>query len=397
MIAFSLSKNKRRVNLRLILSAFALQVFIAFFALYLPFGKRALGALSASFQSVIDYSNEGINFLFGELAADTFGFIFVIRVLPVIIFFSALISVLYYLKIMPFIVGVLGGLVSRILGTSKVESLSAVANIFFDQSQSPLVVKPYLKTLSKAEFFSVMAVGLASVSGAILAGYAVLGVNLDYLITASFMAAPGGLLMANILFPKDPAEKDVSVVSEGKSENKAKVSNVIEAAANGAVEGLTLAAGIGATLLAFIAIIALLNGMFEGVGEIFGVKGLSFDQLLGWAFSPLMWCLGIPWEEAVSTGNLIGKKLILNEFVAFVDLIGVQETLSPHSVAVVTIALCGFANFSSLAILLGGLGALVPSRRSEIAKLGLHAVAAGTLSNLMSAAIVSFLLLSPVL
>lgn len=393
LIAFALSNRKKSINLRVVGAAFGLQLFFAVFVLYVPFGQAVLASLANGVSAVLGYAKAGTDFIFGGFTSDSFGFVFLIQVLPVIIFVSALMSVLYYLRIMPVLVKLFGGAVSKLVGTTPVESLCAAANIFFDQSQSPLVVRPYIDRMSDTQFFTVMVCGLSSISGAILGGYASMGISLDFLIAAAFMAAPGGLLMAKIIMPDDPKEKnnqDIDLSSVDTMGDPAV--NVVEAAANGALEGLKLAAAIGGTLLAFVALIALMNGMVGGIGGLFGIEDLSLDSILGALFAPFMYLLGIPWEEAAIAGNMVGQKLILNEFVAFANLAQIQSTLSDHTVSVVTFALCGFANFSALAILLGGLGSIAPSKKHLIASFGLRAVAAGTLSNLMSAALASILI-----
>lgn len=394
-MAFLLSGNKKAINIRVVGSAFLLQFSVAVFVLVLPVGKDILTAMSNGVNTVINYSNVGIEFLFGGLTdMNSVGFIFVVKVLPIIIFASALMAVLYYLHIMQWVVKIFGGILHKIIGTKRVESLCAAANIFLGQTEAPLVIRPYLGKISDAQFFTVMVSGLASISGTILAGYAALGVNMDYLIAASFMAAPGGLLMAKIIMPDpEPNESDAHLLEVDGFDEGAHPTNVIEAAANGAADGLKLAANIGAMLLAFVALIAMLNGMLGGIGDWFGYGDLTFNMILGKIFAPLMYVMGIPWAEADIAGNLIGTKLILNEFVAYVELFKLPEgSLSPHSTMVVTFALCGFANLSSIAILMGGFGVLVPKRRHLIAKWGLKAVAAGSLSNLMSAALASLLM-----
>lgn len=399
-LAYLLSDNKKAINLRVVGSAFILQVMVAIFVMKVGFGQDILKAMSDGVNEIISYSNVGIEFLFGDLAdMSKIGFVFVIKVLPIIIFASALMSVLYYLHVMQWVVKLLGGVIRWIIGTKRVESLCAAANIFLGQTEAPLVIRPYLGKISNAQFFTVMVSGTASISGTILAGYASLGIDMGYLIAASFMAAPGGLLMAKIIMP-DPEpeaedeEDDLLDVDSFDDENKP--ANVIEAAANGAADGLKLAANIGAMLLAFVALIAMLNGILGGIGGWFGYGSLSFDLILGWVFSPLMYLMGIPWAEADVAGNLVGTKLILNEFVAYVDLMDLlkdnPDALSERSTVIITFALCGFANLSSIAILLGGFGVLVPERRHLIAKWGLKAVAAGSLSNLMSAVIVGLLI-----
>ena len=394
-MAYLLSGDKKAINPRVVISAFLLQLAIAVFVLVLPIGKDILAGMSNGVNTVINYSNVGIEFLFGGLTdMNSVGFIFVVKVLPIIIFASSLMAVLYYLNIMQWVVKIFGGILHKIIGTKRVESLCAAANIFLGQTEAPLVIRPYLGKISDALFFTVMVSGLASISGTILAGYAALGVNMDYLIAASFMAAPGGLLMAKIIMPDpDPYESDAHVLEVAAFEEDEMPTNIIEAAANGAADGLKLAANIGAMLLAFVALIAMLNGMLGGIGGWFGYGDLTFNMILGKIFAPLMYVLGIPWAEADVAGNLIGTKLILNEFVAYVELFKLPEgALSAHSTMVVTFALCGFANLSSIAILMGGFGVLVPKRRHLIAKWGLKAVAAGSLSNLMSAALASLLI-----
>lgn len=395
-IAVLLSKNKRAINFRTVAGAFAIQFLFGAFVLYSSFGQIVLGAMTNGVQSIIDFGNYGINFLFGGLTTnDSIGFIFAINVLPVIIYFSALISVLYYLGIMKWIINLIGGALSKILGSSRAESLSATANIFVGQTEAPLVVRPFIDSMTKSELFAVMCGGLASVAGSVLAGYANMGVPLEYLIAASFMAAPGGLLFAKIIMPETETPKvDLSEVNQSISDQPV---NVIDAAASGASSGLKLALNVGAMLLAFVGLIALLNGIFGGVGSVFGYEELTLELILGYIFSPLAFIIGVPWEEATTIGSFIGQKLVVNEFVAYLNFVPylAEDTpimLSDKSKAIVSFALCGFANLSSIAILLGGLGGIAPSRRGEIARFGLLAVAAGTLSNLMSATIAGLFL-----
>ena len=390
-LAFLLSENRKAISWRTILTAFGLQTLIGGFVLHSDSGEALLGSVSAGVQHIIDYGKDGAEFVFGNLAGFNFGFIFATHVLPVIIFFSALIAVLYHLGIMQKIISIIGGGLHKFLGVSRTEAMSATANIFVGQTEAPLVVRPYISTMTRSQLFAIMVGGLASVSGAVLAGYAGLGVELKYLIAASFMAAPGGLLMAKIIIPEtEHAKIHDGVIADTQATDKA--ANVIDAAAAGAASGLRLAANIGAMLLAFIALIALLNGAMSGIGGLFGVEGLTLQKILGYVFSPLAFLLGIPTGELLTVGGLIGEKLVLNEFVAYVGFSEIKETLSPHTQVIVSFALCGFANLASIAILLGGLGGLAPERRSDIARLGLKAVAAGSLSNLMSAALAGFFL-----
>ncbi|HWM27373.1 MAG TPA: NupC/NupG family nucleoside CNT transporter [Woeseiaceae bacterium] len=385
LVAFLLSSSRKSINRRTIGIAFALQVAIAALILYLPFGRTLLGGVVRGVQHVIDYGNAGIEFVFGTRTYESLGFTIALNVLPVIVFFSALMSVLYYLGVMQKIVGLLGGALHRLLRTSQIESMTAVSNIFVGHTEAPLVVKPYLARVSESELFAVMTCGCATIAGAVMAAYATMGVDLEYLITASFMGAPGGLLMAKILMPEtEPQSESFDPDDTG---DDVRPVNIFEAIGNGAATGLTLALNVGAMLLAFVAMIALLNGMLTGIGGWFGVENLTLQFLLGKLFAPLAFMLGIPWAEAAQAGSLIGQKLIINEFYAYANYVGVKDALAPHTQVVVTFALCGFANLTSIAILLGGLGSLVPSRRRDIARLGLKAVIGGTLSNLMSAAL----------
>ncbi len=397
-IAVLFSNNPKAINLRTVIGALFLQVLIPAIVLLTPWGTSILQGITNGAQSVIDSTNVGIGFLFGPLVSEKmielFGdnsFIFALKVLPVIIFFGALMSVLYYLNIMQWFINVFGGGIQKVLGTSRTESMSAAANIFLGQIEAPLSVKPYLKTMTSSELFAVMAGGLSSVAGAVLIGYASMGISLDYLIAASFMAAPGGLLMAKILVPetKKPKEK---LEIENEQEKEEKAVNILDAAAMGAASGLKLAMNVGAMLIAFISLIALVNMMVGGIGGLFGYGDITMQMILGYLFAPIAFILGIPWSEALQAGSLLGQKLIINEFVAYVDFIANKDLFSSHSQAIITVALCGFANLSSIAILLGGLGIIAPKRRQEIARYGLKAVLAGTLSNFMSATIVGIFL-----
>tara|TARA_Y100000589_G_scaffold326368_1_gene365997 strand:+ start:2952 stop:4193 length:1242 start_codon:yes stop_codon:yes gene_type:complete len=396
-IAVLLSKDRRAINLRTVGGAFTIQFLFGAFVLYTSIGQSVLGAITSGVQSVIDFGNDGINFLFGGLTSnDGIGFVFALQVLPVIIYFSALISVLYYLGIMKWIINLIGGALSKILGSSRAESLSATANIFVGQTEAPLVVRPFIDSMTKSELFAVMCGGLASVAGSVLAGYANMGVPLEYLIAASFMAAPGGLLFAKIIMPETETPK-INLSEVEKVNDIGQQVNVIDAAASGASSGLKLALNVGAMLLAFVGLIALLNGVFGGVGNLFGIEDLTLELILGYIFSPLAFIIGVPWSEATTIGSFIGQKLVVNEFVAYLNLVpylaeDAPMILSEKSKAIVSFALCGFANLSSIAILLGGLGGIAPSRRGEIARFGLLAVAAGTLSNLMSATIAGLFL-----
>ena len=390
-IAVLFSSNRKAIHLRVVAAAFVLQAAIAAFVLYFDWGRRAIGWLSKGVLAIIGYSKAGIDMVFGPLAdTDVVGFSFAINVLPIIIFFAALMSVLYHLRIMEWLVRIVGGALHRIIGTGSIESMNAAANIFVGQTEAPLVVKPYLKGLTDAQFFTVMVSGLASIAGTVLAGYVLMGAELKYLLAAAFMAAPGGLLMAKIIMPDD------EYIPPGKHERlqmeRSEHANVILAAAAGTTEGLRLAVNIGAMLVAFVALIALFNGLVGGVFGLFGIEGVTLQLILGKIFQPLMFLLSVPWEEAEAAGALFGEKIILNEFVAFSHLNDYLAGMSPRTVAVSTFALCGFANLSSIAILLGGLGVLVPEKREVIGRFGIKAVLAASLSNLMSAALAGLLL-----
>ena len=390
LIAFALSSNRKSINWRTIAGGLAIQLIFAFIVLKWEFGRKILLELSAGVQKLISYASEGISFLFGPLADPDFtgGMVFALSVLTIIIFFSALISVLYYLQIMQLIIKILGGGLSRMLGTSQAESVNAAANIFVGQTEAPLVIRPFLGKMTKSELFAVMTGGLASVSGSVLVGYSLLGVPLEYLIAASFMAAPAGLVMAKLMLP----ETEEVDQSNFKLDKDTESVNVIDAAARGAGDGLKLAVNVGAMLLAFIALIALINGILGGIGSIFGYGGLTLEGVLGYVFSPLAFVIGVPWSDAVEAGSFIGQKLVLNEFVAYSNFGPVIPELSEKSVMIISFALCGFANLSSMAILIGGLGSMAPSRRPIIAKLAIRAVIAGTLASLVNAAIAGMFL-----
>ncbi|GAA9656753.1 NupC/NupG family nucleoside CNT transporter [Helicobacter pylori] len=392
LIAWVFSSNKRAINYRTIVSAFVIQVALGALALYVPLGREMLQGLASGIQSVISYGYEGVRFLFGNLAPNAKGdqgiggFIFAINVLAIIIFFASLISLLYYLKIMPLFINLIGGALQKCLGTSKAESMSAAANIFVAHTEAPLVIKPYLKSMSDSEIFAVMCVGMASVAGPVLAGYASMGIPLPYLIAASFMSAPGGLLFAKIIYPQNEAISSHADVSIEKHVN------AIEAIANGASTGLNLALHVGAMLLAFVGMLALINGLLGVVGGFLGMEHLSLGLILGTLLKPLAFMLGIPWSQAGIAGEIIGIKIALNEFVGYMQFLpylgdNPPLILSEKTKAIITFALCGFANLSSVAMLIGGLGSLVPKKKDLIIRLALKAVLVGTLSNFMSATI----------
>jgi len=409
-IAVLLSSNRRAIRLRVVAAAFALQAGIAALVLYTPWGRAAIAGMARGVSNLLGYAGQGTEFLFGPMATNPLANTFAIAALPVIIFFASLVAILYYLGIMQRIVRWVGGAIGWVTGITRVESLSSAANIFVGQSESPLVIRPYLAALTPPQLFTVMVVGMAGVAGTILAAYAsLLGEQyLPYLLAAAFMSAPGGILMAKIMMPDEPvAEGELPLpggavvtdqvdVSETFEEGERPV-NVIQAAAQGALTGVRLAVAVGAMVLAFVALVALANGLLSGLGGWLGIEGLTFQRIVGYIFQPIMFLIGIPWAEADVAGGLFGTKLVLNEFVAFIDLgnaTGPAAELSARSRAIITFALCGFANFSSIAIQLAVTGGLAPNQRPMIAKLGIKALIAGSLANLMSAALAGLLLVA---
>ena len=407
-LAFALSLNRRAINPRTVLGALAIQITFGVVVLYWETGKTVLQAVSKGVQAVINSANEGIGFVFGPiLPGEGQGPVFAFQVLPVIIFFASLTTVLYHLNVLQWVVRIIGGALRKALLTSQAESMSATANIFVGQTEAPLVVRPYIQQMTRSEFFAVMVGGLSTVAGSVLVGYSLLGAPLEYLIAASFMAAPAGLLMAKMVLPEteepEPVDAKAPGAAEaettGEDEEEAEEAggplghqNVIDAAAAGATDGLYLALNVGAMLIAFISLIALFNLILGSVGGLVGFPDLTFQLILGWIFAPLMFLIGVPWEEAIRAGSFLGQKLILNEFVAFANFAPNIGNFSDKAAAIITFSLTGFANFGSLAILLGGLGGIAPNRRPEIAKYGIRAVLAGTLANLMSATIAGMLI-----
>ena len=421
LIAWLLSADRGGVRWRTVLAALGLQIGFGVLTLYWEPGQRALSAVADGVSAVIGSAGAGIDFLFGPVLPEE-GSVFAFQVLPVIVFFASLTAVLFHLGLLQFVVNRIGRALGWALGTGRYESVNAAANIFVGQTEAPLLIKPYIRRLDESALFAVMVGGLSTVAGSVLAGYALMGASMEYLIAASFMAAPGALLMAKIMVPDGvlaPASRsagrgDAAVPSaeatggaivagadrpaadheHSQDEHVAEeeADNVIEAAALGAQEGLKLALTIGAMVLAFIALIQLMSLLLGTVGGWFGYGDLSFEQILGWVFAPVMTLVGVPWSEASTSGSFLGQKIVLNEFVAFANYTPVAETLSARTQAITTFALTGFANLGSLGILLGGLGGLAPERRGDIARLGLRAILAATLANLMSAAIAGILI-----
>ena len=410
LIAILFSSNRRAIRPRVVLAAFALQAVIAFLVLRTSGGRTVIQGMSDGVSNLLGYAGKGTEFLFGALASDPLGKNFALLALPVIIFFAALVSILYYLGIMQRVVRWVGGGIGWVTGISRVESLGAAANIFVGQSESPLVVRPYLAALAPSHMFTLMTVGMAGVAGTILAAYAgLLGEKyLPFLLAAAFMSAPGGILMAKLIMPDDVAPKDELPLEGGVAvaapeddlqvhgfEEGEQPANIIMAAGQGAQTGVKLAVAVGAMVLAFVALVAMANGILGGIGHLFGQDNWSFQGAVGAVFAPVMYLIGIPWNEARIAGGLFGTKVVLNEFVAFIDLGNAQgpaAILSERSRAIVTFALCGFANFSSIAIQLAVVGNLAPNQRPTIARLGLKALLAGSLANLLSAALAGLML-----
>jgi len=399
LIAYLLSSNRKAIKLRVVGAAFAMQAGFAALVLATPWGRAVIGAMSNGVSNLLGYAQAGIDFLFGNLAKPELGgYSFAISALPVIIFFAAIVSILYYIGLMQLIVKWLGGAIQWITGISKVESLASAANIFVGQSEAPLVVRPYLADLRPAQIFTIMSVGMAGVAGTILLAYAAMfgdqkDFYLPYLLAASFMSAPGGILMAKIIMPDEEGELGKDPELEGEvTFGEEKPANIIMAAAEGAQTGVKLAVAVGAMVLAFVALVALANGILGGIGGWIGRPDLSFQLILGTIFAPVFWLLGAPdWAESLRAGGFFGTKVVLNEFVSFIEL-GKTADLTDQTKAIVTFALCGFANFSSIAIQMAVTGGLAPNQRPVIARLGMKALAAGSLSNLMSAALAGLFL-----
>ncbi len=393
-VAYLFSTNRRAIQQRVLLWGLGLQFTFAFLVLRTDFGK-VFQVVSTGVNHMLTYSVEGSRFVFGnQLGAqsDQFGVIFAFQVLPIVIFIASFFSVLYYLGVMQFIVKMMAIFMQKVMGTSGAESLNVAASIFMGQTEAPLTIRPFLAGLTQSELFTVMASGMAHVSGAVMAAYVLIAhVEIRHLLTAVIMTAPATLMLAKMLIPETETPATAGSV---KAEVEKPGVNVIDAAARGASDGLHLALNIGAMLIAFLGLIAMLNGI---LGALHGAPGFGWlpstmQDFLGRLFAPIAWLLGVKWNDCAAVGNLLGTRFILNEFVAFVDLGKLAGTIDPKSFAIATYALCGFANLSSIAIQIGGIGALAPSRKSDLARLGLKAVAAGTMANFMSACIAGMLL-----
>jgi CNT family concentrative nucleoside transporter len=402
-IAWAFSMQRDRVNWRLVIGGIGLQLVFAVIVILVPGGRAFFDFLSSAFVKVVGFAMVGAEFIFNDLArAEAFGFVFAFQVLPTIIFFASLMGVLYHLGFMQKVVQGMAWVMQKVLNVSGSESLAVAANVFVGQTEAPLVVRPYIARMTESELFTMMVGGMATIAGAVLAAYiALLGgpdpeAQLYYarhLLAASVMAAPATIVLAKILRPETGESLTMGTV---KLHVEKTAGNAIEAAANGAADGLKLALNVGAMLLAFIALIALLDWPIGWLGSVTGIESalgqpLSLKLILGYLLAPLAWVIGVPSQDVVAVGGLIGEKIIANEFLAYSSLNDIKDTLDEQSVLISTYALCGFANFSSIAIQIGGIGGIAPERRSDIARLGLRAVMGGTLATMMTATIAGVL------
>ena len=397
IIAFLLSVNKKRISLRTTGAALVLQIAIGGIMLYFPPGKWLVEQAALGVHKIMSYIDAGSALIVGALVGDKMdvlfdgaGFIFAFRVLPAIIFVTALISLLYYIRVMGGLIRILGGIFQKALNISKVESFVAVTTIFLGQNEIPAIVKPFINRLNRNELFTVICSGMASIAGSMMIGYAGMGVPIDYLLAASLMAIPGGILFARIL---SPATEESKVTFENLSFTDTPPKSVIEAVASGAMTGLKIAVGVATVVMTFVAIIALINGIIGGIGGWFGYGNITLEGIFGWILAPLAWIMGVDWADASLAGSLIGQKLAINEFVAYLNLspyLQPGSTLDVKTTAIISFALCGFANFGSIGVVVGAFSAISPQRAPEIAQLGMRALAAATLSNLMSATIAGF-------
>ena len=389
--AYLFSTDRRAIKLKTVAWGLGLQLALGLFVLRVRSGQVLFQALGNAAKRLLDFSYVGSTFIFGELgkADSSLGLIFAFQVLPTIIFIAAFFAVLYHIGVMQFIIRGAAWVMTAIMGASGAESLNVAASIFMGQTEAPLTIRPFLPKLTKSELMTVMTSGMAHISGGMMAAYIrVGGADAKSLLTAVIMTAPGTLLMAKMLVPETEQPLTAGRVQMPATE---KESNVLGAIARGTVDGLHLALNVGAMLIVFLALLALLNAMMGWVHLHVGWFPYSLQQVLGWAFAPVAWLIGIPWHDAAAIGNLLGTRMVLNEFVAFAQLGTMKAALDPRSFTIATFALCGFANFSSIGIQIGGIGALAPEQRNQLAKFGIRAMLAGTMANLMSASIVGIL------
>ncbi len=379
-----LSKNRKAIPWRTVGIGLGLQILVALFVLRTGLGYRLMTVVSAAFVKILNCSFAGSEFVFGELGKNqgSFGFVFAFQALPMIIFVASLFSILYYLRIIPLLVVVTGKAMMKLLGTSGAESLEVAASILMGQTEAPLVIRPYIQDLTESEMMTIMTAGMAHIAGSVFGAYVLFGAEPRHLLTAVVMTAPGTIVLAKLLVPETGHPKtsgDVHLSEEGKP------INLLDAASRGVTDGLQLALNVAAMLVAFVALIYLINlglGLFH----------TTFQALLGYLLAPVAWLLGVPWKDAMTVGNLMGTKVVVNEFVAFSMLGPLKGHIAERSFTIATYALCGFANFSSIGIQIGGIGALAPSRMQDLARLGFRALLAGTLANYMAAAIAGLLL-----
>jgi concentrative nucleoside transporter, CNT family len=391
-IAYGFSTSRKDIRWKTILTGIGLQITFGLLILKTPFGMAMFDGAKEAFNGILNYTNQGSAFIFGSLTnVPKSGFIFAFLVLPTIIFMSALMSVLYHIGIMQKVVEWTARLMMKTMGTSGAESLSTAANIFVGQTEAPLVVKPFVEKMTKSELMALMTGGMATVAGGVLAAYVGMGVDAGHLLAASVMSAPAALVCAKLMIPETEKSQTEGVLKVELPQSHA---NVIDAAASGASEGLSLALNVGAMLLAFIAMIAMLNGLLGWVGGLVGFEQLSFEFLMSYIFAPFAFLMGVPWDDCLQVGVMLGKKIVVNEFVAYLDLQAAiaAGNISERAITITTYALCGFANFSSIAIQLGGIGGLAPSRRQDLAKLGVKALIGGTLACFMTACIAGLMI-----
>lgn len=388
--AYLLSSERKSIRWQTVGSGLLIQIVFGLLILKTSFGMSLFEGARSFFTGILSYTNEGSEFIFGPLMnTRRFGFIFFVMVLPTIIFMSSLMSVLYHLGLMQIVIKATAKIMVKLMGTSGAESLSAAANIFAGQTEAPLVVKPFISQMTKSELMALMTGGMATVAGGVLAAYVGMGIDAGHLLAASVMSAPAALVCAKMIVPETEHSLTQGQVELDLPKNHV---NLIDAAAGGAADGLKLALNVGAMLLAFIALIAMVNGVFGYVGALINIPELSLELIMSYAFAPVAFLLGVPSQDVLQVGSLLGKKLVLNEFVAYMDLQSMLNTLSPRSITIATYALCGFANFSSIAIQVGGIGTIEPSRRTDLAKLGVKSLIAGTLACFMTAAIAGILI-----
>jgi len=404
-LAYALSTNRRAISVRIVAWGFGLQVLFALIVLKTTVGQRVFEVLGEKMRQLLEFSVVGSGFVFGALGDASvwsrvmtgalgeegarYGVVFAFQILPTIIFIAALFAILYFIGLMQLIVRMFAVVMNKVMGASGAESLNVAASIFMGQTEAPLTIRPFLARMTQSELMTVMTSGMAHISGGIMAAYIAFGIDAKHLLTAVIMTAPGTLLMAKMFVPETETPETRGTV---KLEVVNTDVNIIDAAGRGTSEGLHLALNVGAMLISFVALIALLNAVLGAAGGVVGFEGLSLQVIFGWVFAPVAWSLGVPWQDAATVGNLLGTRMVLNEFIAFAQLGGLKETLDPRSFTIATFALCGFANFASIGMQIGGIGALAPTRRGDLARLGLRAMLAGTLANFLTAIIVGFLL-----